>query len=342
MVPQERYESRWQLVEELQCSLAAISSGSSSSSDGAAPPPSMQPLRGSVELPPGRSTLTFLAAPVKRGLYKALGMQARLQHLPLHVAVCTPEPVFPAYSPAAGGGVAVAAAEPPMGSKLSSRAVLGGADEAQAASAAEAIIMQVGQAQPRVQLSLLAAGGSLIAGQEQWLGLALAPERDALHRAHLELSWPLSHPAAGGLAGAGAGCGGGQMGNYAGRVGYTAAARRLWARLTRSDPAPCMQACRPRCRARRPGWSLTTGLCSRTAARCGWRRWAADPPATPLCGRSTAPPPCWCPPARRAGRRRRIRACFQRRGRPVLPPPGCWTAACSSSWRCLSCRRARL
>lgn len=46
----------------------------------------------------------------------------------------------------------------------------------------------------------VAAGGSLIAGQEQWLGLALAPERDALQHARLELTWPLGSTA-GGLPG---------------------------------------------------------------------------------------------------------------------------------------------
>lgn len=207
-VGQERYESQWQLVEELQCSLVAVASDSSSASSGSGSGSSagrsLQPLRGEVELPPGRSVLTFLAAPVKRGLYAALSLRARLHHLPLHVAVHAPQPLWAqADAGAAGGGKPgsyLAAAQ--AGSRRGSRAGGGGAavplggvaEEPGSATSAEAIVMLVGQALPRVHLSLLAAGGSLIAGQEQWLGLGLAPQRDPLAGARLELTWPLGLP----------------------------------------------------------------------------------------------------------------------------------------------------
>ena len=186
-VAQERYESQWQLVEELHCSLVAVRP-SGSASGGAAP--SLQPLSGEVELPPGRSVLSFLAAPVKRGLYKALCLRACLDQLPLAVAVRAPQPLWPPAGAAGAGKAAVG------GSRGAT-----GAEELGSGQPAEAVLMQVGPAQPRVELSLLAAGGSLIAGQEQWLGLALAPERDALHGARLELSWPLAPAAGGGAAG---------------------------------------------------------------------------------------------------------------------------------------------
>lgn len=191
-VAQERYESQWQLVEELPCSLVAVrpcgSSRGSRGSGGAAP--SLQPLSGEVELPPGCNALTFLAAPVKRGLYKALCLRARLDQLPLAVAVRAPQPLWPlAGAPGAGK----AAAGSGRGAS--------GAEESGGGQTAEAVLMQVGPAQPRVELSLLAAGGNLIAGQEQWLGLALAPERDALHGGRLELSWPLAPVVGGGAAG---------------------------------------------------------------------------------------------------------------------------------------------
>lgn len=201
---QERYESQWQLVEELSCSLVAVApcgTGGDGGDSGGALPPSLQPVSGEVELPPGRSLLTFLAAPVKRGLYKALSLQARLDQLPFTASVRPPRPLWPAPLPSSSG---TAAAGNGRRDSRSGAAQLAAAGEAEAGSCpqAEAVLMQVGPAQPRVELSLLAAGGSLIAGQEQWLGLALAPERDALHGARLELSWPLAPTAASGPAGA--------------------------------------------------------------------------------------------------------------------------------------------
>lgn len=207
---EERYESQWQLVEELQCPLVAVSAsgGGGDSGAAAAASPSLQPLCGEVVLPPGRSVLTFIAAPVKRGLYKALHIRASLQQLPLHVSVHPPAPLWATQGPAAGGKGAAQLSRRASraGTGAASPLALvgsggGGGDVAGGASSAEAVVMLVEQAQPRVQLSLLAAGGSLVAGQEQWLGLALAPQRDTLHGARLELSWPLAHPAAGELAG---------------------------------------------------------------------------------------------------------------------------------------------
>lgn len=226
----ERFEVLWQQVEELPCALVAVNSGQTTAgaeagSGGGAP--SLQPLQGQVMLPPGSSTLTFLAAPVQRGLYKALHLRARLQQLPLHAAVQPPSPLWEQQQ----GAAASAGAGPynrrgsmsPQALRRSSRAgvpsgspltpVAGGApltppaqrpagDAPAGARAAEAIVLSVEQAQPRVQLALVAAGGSLVAGQEQWLGLALAPERDSLHGARLELTWPLAH-AAGALTGGG-------------------------------------------------------------------------------------------------------------------------------------------
>ncbi|KAI7835534.1 hypothetical protein COHA_010562 [Chlorella ohadii] len=217
-VAQERYESQWQLVEELSCSLVAVSPCSSSSGGGGGTagggsgsgsglPPSLQPVSGRVELPPGRSLLTFLAAPVKRGLYKALSLRARLDQLPFVVTVRPPRPMWPAGQPSSSSKAAAGSGR--RGSRAGgsdswaggAQLAAGGDDDSASGPQAEAVLMTVGPAQPRVELSLLAAGGSLIAGQEQWLGLELAPERDALHGARLELSWPLAPAAAGAPAG---------------------------------------------------------------------------------------------------------------------------------------------
>ncbi len=213
-VAQERYESQWQLVEELSCSLVAVSpcsssggGGTSSGSSGSSLPPSLQPVSGEIELPPGRSLLTFLAAPVKRGLYKALSLRARLDQLPFVVTVRPPRPLWPAGQPSSSSKAAAGSGR--RGSRAGgsdswaggAQLAAGGGEDSASGPQAEAVLMTVGPAQPRVELSLLAAGGSLIAGQEQWLGLELAPERDALHSARLELSWPLAPATAGAPAG---------------------------------------------------------------------------------------------------------------------------------------------
>ncbi len=220
----ERFEPYWQRVEELTCSLVAISStGSDSSSNGSGT--TLRPITGEVSLPPGTSLLTFLAAPVQRGLYTALHLRAMLQQLPLYVEVEAPEPLWQQQEAAAAVAAAAAhsrGAMSPQALRRSSRAgvprggplapVAGGApltprlprppgDAPAGIRDAEFVVLDVEQAQPRVQLSLVAAGGSLIAGQEQWLGLALAPERDALQHARLELTWPLANTAGGPLAG---------------------------------------------------------------------------------------------------------------------------------------------
>lgn len=220
----ERFEPYWQRVEELTCSLVAISStGSDSSSSGSGT--TLRPITGEVSLPPGTSLLTFLAAPVQRGLYTALHLRAMLQQMPLYVEVEAPEPLWQQQEAAAAVAAAAAhsrGAMSPQALRRSSRAgvprggplapVAGGApltprvprppgDAPAGICDAEFVVLDVEQAQPRVQLSLVAAGGSLIAGQEQWLGLALAPERDALQHARLELTWPQANTAGGPLAG---------------------------------------------------------------------------------------------------------------------------------------------
>lgn len=245
---EERVESRWQLVEELLCPLVAVSPGGGSddtAAAAAAAAPALQPLRGEAVLPAGPSVLTFLAAPVKRGLYKALHLRAALQQLPLHVAVRPPAPLWPAAGAAGASATSVAAGA--------------------AGSRAEEVVMLVEQAQPRVQLSLLAAGGGLIAGQEQWLGLLLAPERDTLHGARLELSWPLSQPpAARGLAGeqawrrwAGVLC----PVTHTGAACCWSAARGQQADVT--PLAPRLPLPPQACRAKPLLWRLRTARCSR-------------------------------------------------------------------------------
>jgi hypothetical protein len=296
----ERYESQWQQVEELYCPLVSISAADAAgggASSGGGGGPQVRPLTGDVELPPGRSLLTFLAAPVKRGLYKALHLRAALQRLPLRVAVAAPQPLW----------------GPPHGS-------LADAAAAAAAPAAEAIYMRVEQAQPRLELGLVAAGGSLVAGQEQWLGLALAPGRDALRDAQLQLTWPVGHPGSGGL------------GEW--RAMQTAHPSHLieigWAALPplSASALSCIRA------ARQPAGAPT--------APCLLHSWV--PPVPPCCraacraSQAYRPGP---PPPRRTLGRRRPAAGGRRRRRAAGLPRG--AALCAAGAPCggAGCRRRR-
>ena len=91
----DHYVRRWQLVEELTCRLVDLSAGpagpaarSASEVQGRAPATQQ-----AAVLPPGVSVLTFVAAPIKRGIYTPLYVHAHLHALPLRIAVERPAPL---------------------------------------------------------------------------------------------------------------------------------------------------------------------------------------------------------------------------------------------------------
>ncbi|GAB4816227.1 hypothetical protein N2152v2_003273 [Parachlorella kessleri] len=215
-----QFVSKWQEVEELQCRVLAVSLGGAS-------------------LRAGVNVLTFLASPVKRGLYVPKHIRANLLGLPLHIEVQpAPSLLSSGRQPGQGPGNSSQAAPlqllqpsrvrrtrrsnvsvdggPPVagpalgasdfGGSSSSGAGLTGAAAllAEQYPPEEAVLLEVQSARPRVELWPAAVGGAVIAGQRQWLGLVIQPERDQLKAASLALTWPgLS------TAGASAGAAGG-------------------------------------------------------------------------------------------------------------------------------------
>lgn len=242
-----KYVSRWQEVEELQCRLISIAPLDSYSlaADKAAAGCALG-AAGPAVLRPGMNVLTFLASPVKRGVYVPKHIRGFLRGLPLHIDVHPPPSLLSSGSSpaqlsgdsggAAPGGRGAAAALPlptqrlparsrasadgggaalvfrPAPESFTSPAGRGGSEDAgwaagwrELAAAADAchedsVVMVVESASPRVRVWPAAAGGAVVAGQRQWLGLVLRPDRDQLRAATLGLTWP--------AAGGGAGCGG--------------------------------------------------------------------------------------------------------------------------------------
>lgn len=164
-----QYVSEWQETEELHCVLAHCEPlpGVGTFPEGNVAPGVATSLKGRpviapVELQPGVSQLTFLAAPVKRGVYKPVRITGLLGQLPVSLKVSLP----PDLDGTAANGTATAHED--------------------------AVVLQVEGPAPRVSLAAVAAGGAcLVAGQRQWLGFHVTPGRDTLESSSLAVTWPL-------------------------------------------------------------------------------------------------------------------------------------------------------
>lgn len=175
---------QWQETEELACSLCASAvqcpeaprvSGNHSASH--------QSLPGdTVTLQPGLNMVTFRVLPLKRGLYTLKHMQGSLGSLSLHIPVMLKEPSALALH-------AQAAAERP------SHAPIAASDTHNPQAAAlgtvlntgdlqqESVVLNVHSCRQRLAVSAAALKGALVAGQPQWLAVAIMPLHDALHEA---------------------------------------------------------------------------------------------------------------------------------------------------------------
>lgn len=241
-----KYSSRWQEVEELQCRLVGIASAARRGGGQC----------GGRALVPGENVLTFLASPVKPGLYVTKHVQVVLGVLPIHIDVsplpsllspdCPSHRLQQQWGEGEEGQAPPSQGLPaprPLHSVLGGRgrrgsqsmdgvlgpalsfggergAALGGGwgsgGPAWEGPLEEAVVMVVEPARPRVGVWPAAAGGRVIAGQRQWLGLVLHPERDSLRGASLVLTWP--------AADAGATPGGAMLRRTATPLPFTAAA----------------------------------------------------------------------------------------------------------------------
>lgn len=177
--------TQWQETEELACSM---STPTARPPDPPAeltsyPVPDRALPGDTVTLRPGLNTLAFRVLPLKRGLYTLKHMQGSLGSLSLHMPVILREPNALALH-------SQAAAERPSNPSTA------GSDSLSAPAAAalgtvrstgevqqEPVVLNVHSCRQRLAVSAAALRGTLVAGQPQWLGIAVLPLHDSLHEA---------------------------------------------------------------------------------------------------------------------------------------------------------------
>ncbi|KAL4537279.1 hypothetical protein Ndes2437B_g08423 [Nannochloris sp. 'desiccata'] len=195
-----RFTTEWQDTEDLQCSLVSIShheeEGEEEEEEEArikkkekgdlATTALLTPFTGAVTLQPGVNILRFMAAPLKRGLYRPVRITAALYNLDIcldveeHTSLSTTGcSLFSsnAHAPSSRMGV------------TDQGHVLSLLED----SAAYPVVLEVEPTLPRISIAPVAATGAgcLVAGQRQWLGLHVVPGRDVLENATLAVTWPV-------------------------------------------------------------------------------------------------------------------------------------------------------
>jgi len=179
--------TQWQETEELACTLtqahfadhasdvdvASMQSSRVSQSDC-----SMAPSTAMVQ--PGLNRLTFRAVPLKRGLYTLKHVDASLGCLSLHIPVL-PTPLSDLSLRASSEpliGRSIAGSETTGSGAATLGTVLNTGEIQQ-----ETVVLNVHSCRQRIAVSAAALRGALVAGQPQWLAMALVPLHDSLHDA---------------------------------------------------------------------------------------------------------------------------------------------------------------
>ena len=180
--------TQWQETEELVCSVSQVVGNATESQEGLSSHHSSRQKQSTdlAVLQPGLNRLTFKALPLKRGLYTMKHMQAMLGRLSLHIPVMLSQP----------NGLSTLSHSPPdlptshsvAGSESgSSRTAPLGAVLNTGEIQQETVVLNVHSCRQRVAVSAAALRGTLVAGQPQWLAVALMPLHDALHEACIHL-----------------------------------------------------------------------------------------------------------------------------------------------------------
>ncbi len=179
--------TQWQETEELACTLTQAHLGHNESDVDVA---SMQSSRGShsdcskaastAVVQPGLNRLTFRALPLKRGLYTLKHVDASLGCLLLHIPVLLTQPSELSLRASSEPFVArsIAGSETTGSGAAALGTVLNTGEIQQ-----ETVLLNVQSCRQRVAVSAAALRGALVAGQPQWLAMAIMPLHDALHDA---------------------------------------------------------------------------------------------------------------------------------------------------------------
>ena len=180
--------TQWQETEELACSLCAPAVQSSESPRGLAN--ESEPHRSlpgdTVSLQPGLNTLTFHVLPLKRGLYTLKHMQGSLGSLSLHIPVMLKEPnalaLHSQAAPERPSNPSIAGSD-----NLNPQAAALGTVLSTGEVQQETVVLSVHSCRQRLAVSAAALRGALVAGQPQWLAVAIMPLHDALHEASVHM-----------------------------------------------------------------------------------------------------------------------------------------------------------
>lgn len=179
--------TQWQETEELVCPLAQTSASGSEASHGDTDIQQLggvQVTAGAAVVQPGLQRLVFRACPLKRGLYSLKHMTASLHQLTLHIpALPRQAPQHPhthqqhAVTHCVQPDPAVTPAV--LGSVLNTGLVQ-----------QQTVVLNVHSCRQRVAVCAAALRGALVAGQPQWLGIAVVPMHDPLHEACIHVGMP--------------------------------------------------------------------------------------------------------------------------------------------------------
>ncbi|KAA6429143.1 MAG: peroxiredoxin 6 [Trebouxia sp. A1-2] len=135
---------------------------------------------GTAMIQPGINRLTFRALPLKRGLYTLKHADASLGCLSLHIPVLPTSPSElslrtssePLVAQSIAGSEATSSGAATLGTVLNTGEIQ-----------QETIVLNVHSCIQRIAVSAAALRGALVAGQPQWLAMAIMPLHDSLHDA---------------------------------------------------------------------------------------------------------------------------------------------------------------
>ena len=178
-----RFIAEWQDTEDLQCSLVEIISDDQellkqassqkiiSKSTSTPPVGLLTPLSGPIEIARGVNVLRFMAAPLRRGLYRPVRVTGSFYNLQISFEV---ESTVTDLDP-------IGSTNHPFFPQPSDSYV-----------PEDAVVLEVEPLLPRVIVEPATAlgGGRLVSGQGQWLGLHIKAGRDHFEDTTLDITWP--------------------------------------------------------------------------------------------------------------------------------------------------------
>jgi len=193
-------------TEELVCCLVSVENNNNTPSSIHQTPITTTAAGSLVVLSPGVNILTFRACPVRRGLYKPKYIRAMLLSVSVEIPVSSSaSPINVVATTTGGGGVKGKGSSQLQQSRMPWWEDTATYDDYSSSrqTKAQCIVLTVDLPVPRIEMSWYAAGGAVIAGHKQWLGLTVKPNQpsaaalkgsssssSSMENACLDITWP--------------------------------------------------------------------------------------------------------------------------------------------------------